>query len=589
MGETDGQDKVGVRDEGGLPRGAAGALHSVVFLGGAIFMSLEIAGSRVMAPHLGSSIFVWGALIGVIMLALSVGYYLGGKIVDRHPNFGLLMMFVAAAGIFILLIPYISDPVLSAIAKGDTHPRLDPLLGTLILFVVPSVLLAMVSPFAVRLCATKVSGMGGVAGRLYALSTAGSIVGTLATSFILIPAMGTRVLVWSLGGALVILAGGAYAVWQVSRGGSVTGGAGPRKIALVFLLPAALALGTGALSWPSGPGVELTSDRQKEKGIENELIDYIDSPYHLIIVTEHDHEVAPGVKRRRRLLLFNNRIESAIYVDKLDEDGKLKSYDDYESAVDYTSVLHAGMLFHEDPKTVLFIGGGGGVAPTEFTTHYGMKADIAEIDPCVIDVARKHFFLNEGPDVKIHVNDGRRFVKNTDQKWDIIVLDAYTSGGRIPFHLVTKEFFELVKSRLNPGGLVVSNIISPHDGKEAGLYRAIYKTFLDSGFGNVYTFPKFLSKEEFAQLTERQVSRYEKTWAINIILVATQDSKRLQKPEIIRTAARLLSRDEHPVKVRDFRRHVGNMKAMENLSSPEFQAAPILTDDYAPVDLLYNY
>ena len=560
------------------PRAAAYALYAVVFICGAVFMCLEIAGSRVVAPFLGSSIFVWGSLIGVIMVALSAGYYVGGRLVDRYPSFDLLMALVAAGGVVILFIPGLSRPVLSWISGAQFGPKLDPLLATLILFVLPSLLLATVSPFAVRLCAREVTAMGNVAGRLYALSTFGSIVGTLGTAFFLIPAMGTRVLVYSLGAALIVLAAAALVVYKKSLGQPLLGS---KKVAAGLALAAAAGLLTG---WPAGPGVELSRKWERELGEAHTLITHIASPYHLIIVTEQEHTTPQGEKRRRRLLRFNDRIESAIYVDRMDENGDEPI--EFESAVSYTSLLHCGLVFHPEPRRILFVGCGGGVAPTEFTRGYGVEADVVEIDEHVVKVAEEYFYMKRGKDLRVHIMDGRRFIESTDEKWDMIVLDAYTSGGRIPFHLITREFFELVRSRLTDDGIMISNLISPVQGEKAGLYRAVYMTQRAAGFSQVYTFPKFLSDQEKARY-KSSTTRDQYKRPINIIMVATRHEKRLTREEIYRLAAGLANRDERPVTVKDFMRHVKNVRPAEDLADRAFRDAPLLTDDYAPVDALY--
>ncbi|MHC4247544.1 MAG: fused MFS/spermidine synthase [Planctomycetota bacterium] len=162
------------------------ALYAVVFICGAVLMSAEIVGSRVLAPYFGSAIFVWGSLIGVVMLALAVGYYVGGRLADRYPAFPVLCGIVAAAGLFLLIMPAFSNAVCGAIEVTFTGPRSGPLLASVVLYLVPGVLLAMVSPFAVRLSARDLSSLGNVTGRLYALSTGGSIVGTLGTAFVLL-------------------------------------------------------------------------------------------------------------------------------------------------------------------------------------------------------------------------------------------------------------------------------------------------------------------------------------------------------------------------------------------------------------------
>ena len=191
------------------------ALYALVFICGAVLMSAEMVGSRILAPYFGSAIFVWGSLIGVVMVALASGYYIGGRVADRYPAFTVLCGLVGAAGLFLLVMPAFSNSVCGAIEETFTGPRAGPLLASIVLFLVPGILLAMVSPFAVRLSARDLSSLGNVTGRLYALSTGGSIIGTLGTAFVLVPFVGVRALVFVLGMTLLLTASAGIAiVWR---------------------------------------------------------------------------------------------------------------------------------------------------------------------------------------------------------------------------------------------------------------------------------------------------------------------------------------------------------------------------------------
>ena len=151
-------------------------LEIIVFTSGGVLLSLEIIASRVLAPYFGNSIYVWGSLIGVFLAALSVGYAVGGRVADRFPSLAIFAGIVFLAGLLTVPIPLIAAPVLDAIASADFGPQLNPLISAIALFVVPSIVMGMVSPFAVRLRARTVTTMGATAGSLYAISTVGSIV-----------------------------------------------------------------------------------------------------------------------------------------------------------------------------------------------------------------------------------------------------------------------------------------------------------------------------------------------------------------------------------------------------------------------------
>ncbi|MGH7429390.1 MAG: fused MFS/spermidine synthase, partial [Candidatus Methylomirabilaceae bacterium] len=209
-------------------------LRLVVFGSGAVLMGLEIVGSRVIAPFFGSSVFVWGGLISIFLAALSLGYYLGGTMADRWPRVTVLATLLMLAGVTILALPLVSRPVLVAFDAWNLGPRLSPLLASIVLFAFPSVLMGTTSPFAIKLVARDLATVGTSAGVLYALSTAGSIVGTIATAFFLVPTLGVRAILYLLGGILLALAALLAARYAVA-GPVGTRLALPTAIAVVFL------------------------------------------------------------------------------------------------------------------------------------------------------------------------------------------------------------------------------------------------------------------------------------------------------------------------------------------------------------------
>jgi predicted membrane-bound spermidine synthase len=158
-----------------------------VFLCGAVVMALELTASRILAPYFGNSIFVWGSLIGVVLTGMSAGYYIGGRVADKRPDFGTFCLVVLTAGIFVLLIPLVTPVVFDLIISLNLGERISPLIASVAILAMPSFLLGMVSPYAIRLAAKTLSDLGNLAGKLYSLSTAGSIFGTFVTAFILIP------------------------------------------------------------------------------------------------------------------------------------------------------------------------------------------------------------------------------------------------------------------------------------------------------------------------------------------------------------------------------------------------------------------
>jgi len=188
-------------------------VYGVAFLSGGVLLGLEIVASRILAPYFGNSVYVWGSLISVFLLALSIGYWLGGVLADRRPTLGTLALILVTAADFILVLPLVYLPVGRFVSELNLEFRFSVLLISVLFFLVPSVLMGMVSPFAIKLSATVLEEIGRTSGRVYAISTLGSISGALAVSFFLIQWLGTRAIIVVLG--LILLALSLLcAVWE---------------------------------------------------------------------------------------------------------------------------------------------------------------------------------------------------------------------------------------------------------------------------------------------------------------------------------------------------------------------------------------
>ncbi|MEW6523061.1 MAG: fused MFS/spermidine synthase [Bacillota bacterium] len=418
-------------------------LYFVVFGSGAMLMSLEMVGSRILAPYFGTSIFVWGSLIGVFLGALSIGYFLGGALSDRAPRTEVLAAVLVASGATVAVIPLVSTPVQAWILGRDPGPQLGPLLACMALFFVPSVFMGMVSPYAIKLKARDLDRVGNIAGRLYGISTFGSILGTLATSFYLIPALGVQAIIRSLGAGLMGL--GLLALVSAGARRRTQWAAVAALICLVLLTPAAVS--------PAGPG---------------RVVYEAQTLYHQIYVVDSE-----GV----RYLKFNNSFQGGMLLD-----------DPYQSSFPYADYFHLSLVFNPEIKNVLVVGLGGGMAPKRFHRDYPhMSIDAVEIDPVVVRVARQYFHVPEDDRLRLFAQDGRQFVQKTDQRYDLVILDAYYADS-IPFHLTTVEFFREVKACLNPGGVVAFNMIGAVEGRSSKLFRTMHRTF-QTVFPHLYSFP----------------------------------------------------------------------------------------------------
>lgn len=503
-------------------------LRVVVFGSGAVLMGLEIVGSRLIAPFFGSSVYVWGALISIFLGALSLGYYLGGTVADRWPRPRLLATLLALAGITILSLTLVSRPVLVAFDAWDLGPRMSPMLASIVLFSVPSVLMGMTSPFAIKLVANDLARVGSSAGILYALSTMGSIAGTVGTAFFLIPALGVRTILCLLGGALIVLAV-LLATARQQRAHLLGAAAGSLILAVLAAIP------VQALAAP----VKLPTYR---------VVYERDSAYHQISVVED------GLNRYLR---FNRSFQ-----------GGMVLRDPYESPFLYTSYAHLAHIFHAGIRRALLIGLGAGSIPKRFTRDYSEVAfDSVEIDPAVVDVAKRFFEVREDARHRIAVQDGRVFIRRSEARYDLIVLDAYFAEG-IPFHLATREFLEQVRDRLAPGGIVVSNIIGALDGPQSRLFRALYRTYARV-FPGLYPFPTAFGLDRNATETR------------TIILVATGRAG-MRTDEIVASAKQLRAERRVRLPLDRYAKDYYDRRVPTD-------DVPVLTDDYAPVDILPVY
>lgn len=542
-------------------------LRVVVFMTGASIMGLEMVGVRLLEPYLGSTHYVWGAIIGIFLGALSIGYFAGGRLADRYPTMRMPGYILLLSAAWIFCIPYVSVDVGSALANVPAlSPQARAVLGGMILYAVPSVLLGMISPFAVRLAAETVAGMGRVAGGLYALGTLGAITGTFLVSFVLTEWVGSRNIVWGIAVTLVLIA-------LLCFRGTVRH---PRVAAAVALSVLVAWMGHASLGWAQArveegtllypPGARGIPDGARP---DTHLLTR-ESVYHQIAVVESDYNLATREwmtdGRRARYMKFNTQYESGILVEA---DGSVVH--PVQSTCGYINKMHIGVLFTERaPRRVVMIGGGGGVGSQNVAEDYAgtvQRIDVVDIDPVVLELAASHFDHPPVGDtsgvIRSHAADGRLFLKRATDPYDYVILDAYTSGGQIPRHLITREFFELTRERMTPDGVLVCNIISSLEGHNSRLVRSVYKT-LRTVYPQVYVFP-------------RQAVRGHPQ---NVYLVATRTDTPLTLREL---DARFNRHRDTLLRKPDLRDTLRNLLPPGNPFG-NLDAAPLLTDDYCPTD-----
>jgi spermidine synthase len=451
----------GSRD-GVRPAGATAAgrrertLALLVFGAGTGTLATEIAASRLLAPYYGSSTIVWANLIGLVLLALSLGYWIGGRVSDRRPEPRLLGQLVVGSGLLVAAIPFVTDPILGVAAEGLDELSAGAVVGSffavLLLFAPPVFLLGMVSPFAIRLAVRDVATAGQTAGRLYALSTAGSLLGTFLTALVLIPLIGTqRTLLASA--AVLVLSGSLL----LGRRWLLLGGA---VAALLAVPPGAIRAGEG-------------------------LVYETESRYQFVRVTEQD-----GV---RRLYLNEGVAVHSVWRAETVLTGGV-----------WDTFLALPTLLERPPRSLAVLGNAGGTVARAFGSFYpGVEVDGVEIDPAVTDVAYRWFGLGDNPRVRTFDEDARPFLRRVDRRYDLVYVDAYHQPY-VPFYLATREFFELVRARLAPGGLVALNVASV-PGDEA-LLDGLAGTLADV-FPEVRVWPALRFNQLLVGLTAPPASR----------------------------------------------------------------------------------
>jgi len=409
----------------GRPR--AGLALAVAFLSGWAIMQIEILGGRLLAPYFGYSIYQWGALIGVVMAALAAGYALGGWVGDRPGARRFLLVALAVSAAYIALIPPIGDALLP-LFRGF-GPAWGAVIASAALLGVPSVLLATTSPIVIRLTASE--RIAGSAGRVYALSTVGSIAGTFFTAFLVIPEIGTR-LGHYLGAALVAIALAALlAEKREWRGVAGTAAA----FALLYPWPPAL-------------------------------------PAHVILRTESVHNLIEVHDHPNVRALYLNYTTG---VQTIEVKGQLLTGE-------YFDLFLLGPHLNGGRK-VLMLGAAGGVAMKQIAAVFpDAEVTGVDLDPAVLDVARAYFGLKDHPRIRLVADDARWFLAQSRERYDVIAVDLYVTGT-VPFFAATQEFFALARSRLTEDGVLIMNMLSRRRGEE---HIAPFVRTLQAAFPSVY-------------------------------------------------------------------------------------------------------
>jgi spermidine synthase len=394
-------------------------LAAVVFTGGGATLATEIAASRLLAPYFGSSTIVWANIIGLILVYLSLGYWLGGKLADRRPQPRLLGRIIVVAALAIAVTPFVSRPILDLALRGLDAVSVGAVVGSffaaLALFALPVTLLGAVSPFAIRLALVDVGEAGTVAGRLYALSTVGSILGTFLSAIVTIPLVGTQRTM--LGSATLLVLAAALLLgnrWQL----------------LTLVVGGLLFVPSGTIKASSG------------------LLYETESSYQYIQIVEREDG--------SRVLKLNEGV--AVH--------SLWHRDSVLTGGVWDTFLLVPPLLDRPVERMLVIGNAGGTIARAYGELYpNVAIDGVEIDPEVTEAARRYLGLDDIARLHVITADGRPFLAGTDKRYDLIAVDAYRQPY-IPFYLATREFFRLAREHLTPGGVLAVNVAAvPGDQK----------------------------------------------------------------------------------------------------------------------------
>ncbi len=400
-------------------------LTIVAFAAGAVVMILELTASRIVAPYLGTSVIVWTSLIGVILAALAFGNWLGGKAADRYPTPEALALILVVAGALVAAGSHFQSFL--GVVAGISDLQSASVIGVGLLFGPATIALGMITPLAIKLLLTDMAHAGRTAGNLYALSNAGSIIGTFLGGFFLISYVGSTRILTVLSFALVAL---ALIVYAAKRHAPSKGAA---AAALVAVFTASL---------PSGSII---------LGEEYRVLADIDTRYsrNWVFETALDDRVV------RVLSNSVGGFQSGVYVDDPDT-----------LVFEYTKMYDAFEAFVPDAKRALMIGGSAYTYPRHFlAADPDHRIDVVEIDARVTDLAREYFGLADDPRLMIAHEDGRTYLNRSHEAYDVIFMDAFLSQLTIPFHLTTQEAVQRIAANLADDGIVMVNIISPLEGE----------------------------------------------------------------------------------------------------------------------------
>jgi spermidine synthase len=408
----------------------------LAFVVGSASLGAEISAARLLAPYFGASTIIWANTIATVLVALSAGYAIGGRLADRRADLRGLCVIVTIAGTLLAAVPFAADPFLRlavrALGSLSVGGFLGSLAAVLVLVAVPVLLLGTVAPYANRLALGRVSETGSVTGHLYAISTAGSLVGTFASALLLIPLIGTH---------------RTFLVFAFALAAVAAPGIGARRFLIV-----PLAIGGLLAVPPTAVGTAVAGAR---------VIFSAETPYQYARVLQFRDGV--------RWLQLNE----GVAIHSLYQPGSYLTDGYWDDLLVLPLAGARGV-----PRRIAILGDAAGTAARAYS-HYFPRArvDAVEIDGELTTIGRRYFDLR-GPRLHLYTADARPWLAASRARYDAIVLDAYRQPY-IPFYLVTREFFASVRAHLRPGGMLIINVghIPGSDGLEkvvSATLRAVF-------------------------------------------------------------------------------------------------------------------
>jgi spermidine synthase len=427
-----------------LSAGLRRFLYFTATITGAVILIVEILGAKMLSPYLGTSHFVWTAQIAVTLVALSLGYFVGGFVVDRSPRLNFLYYSILGAAVYLAGTVPMVRPICFKLMKLPLEWA--SLIASAFLFLIPLALLAMTGPFLVRVLTQSVEKVGGNMGRLSAISTLGSVAGAVLIGYVLIPHLPNSVTMLITAGVLVVLAAVYFMVWGRNES-AVTG----------LVVAGLLVVGLGH----SGLRGQF-ADTMKYGGLTWKVLYRGNSNYGELLVIEY----RDGENVERRYL--NDQLIQNTYDPKTGQSRAL-----FSGALRWFAHAYTPKL-----DSALCIGMGVGIVPMQLAAD-GVAVDVAEINGTVVPMAEQHFGFDSSK-VNVIVSDGRQFLNQTDKRYDAIILDAFL-GDSTPSHLMTQEAFTSILEHLSPTGVLVINCFG-----ESTDQRQFFAASLDKTLRSVF-------------------------------------------------------------------------------------------------------